>query len=98
MSVKAAKKEALLNLAVTRVAALEMAIASFIQSRGRSNATREWIAASSDAKKYELLIPFLAFAPRKLEEYLLEGFDVQFPEKIPGPPVLLIVPDGLSVN
>jgi len=66
------------NLAITRAEAINMAIASFIQSRGRANAVTAWDAASTDQQYYTLLAPFLAFAPALESKYMPDGYSITY--------------------
>jgi prepilin-type N-terminal cleavage/methylation domain-containing protein len=67
------------NLAITRAEAVNMAIASFIQSRGRSNAEATWDAAATKQQYYSLLAPFLAFAPAVEAQYMPTDYTIGYP-------------------
>ena len=71
------RQDAEQNLAITRAKALNMATAAFIQSRGRVNAETAWSAKASDAERYTLLSPFLAFAPLTLADYMPKFYTVE---------------------
>ena len=60
------------NLAIARAEALNMAIASLIQTRGRTQASLDW-AGKTDAQRYDLLRPYLGFAEAS-------SYDVDFPD------------------
>jgi|JI10StandDraft_1071094.scaffolds.fasta_scaffold83174_3 prepilin-type N-terminal cleavage/methylation domain-containing protein len=67
------------NLAIARAEALNMGIASLIQTRGRTQATLDW-AGKTDAQRYDLLRPYLGFAEASLTAFLPSGYDVDFPD------------------
>ncbi|MFT4549510.1 MAG: prepilin-type N-terminal cleavage/methylation domain-containing protein [Pseudoalteromonas tetraodonis] len=71
------RQDAEQNLSITRAEALNMATAAFIQSRGRSNAEAAWAAKGNDVGRYELLSPFLAFAPATLANYMPKFYHVK---------------------
>ena len=66
-------------LAIARAEALNMGIASLIQTRGRTQAVLDW-AGKTDAQRYDLLRPYLGFAEASLTAYLPSGYDVDFPD------------------
>ncbi len=70
------------SLGITRAEALNIATAALIQSRGRERANAEWNAAPMDQDRYEILCPYLAFAPEKLEDYMPEGYAIVFPNDL----------------
>ncbi|MDI1312832.1 type II secretion system protein [Prosthecobacter sp.] len=70
------------NLAIARAESLNLAQASFIQVRGRSQAALEWVAASSADSKYKLLRDYLSFAETTLTAYMPSGYTVTFPPSI----------------
>ncbi|MCF7789657.1 MAG: type II secretion system GspH family protein [Prosthecobacter sp.] len=70
------------NLAIARAESLNLAQASYIQVRGRTQAALDWAAASSSASKYTLLRPYLSFAETTLSAYMPSGYSVTFPPSI----------------
>lgn len=66
------------NLAITRAEALNLAQASFIQVRGRTQAAIEWNAAGSDEARYALLRSYLSYAEPSLALYMPAGYSVRF--------------------
>jgi prepilin-type N-terminal cleavage/methylation domain-containing protein len=70
------------NLAIARAESLNLAQASYIQVRGRTQAALEWAAASSADSKYTLLRPYLSFAETTLSAYMPSGYSVTFPPSI----------------
>ena len=80
------RQDAEQNLAVTRAEAVNMAIAAFIQSRGRANAEAAWDDTTNAQQRYSLLAPFLAFAPVTESEYMPgdanEGYYLDYPSSL----------------
>lgn len=70
------------NLAIARAEALNLAQASFIQVRGRSQAAADWTAAASSTAKYNLLLPYLSYAETTLTAFMPSGYSVTFPSSI----------------
>lgn len=70
------------NLAIARAESLNLAQASYIQVRGRTQAALEWAAASTPDAKYQLLRNYLSFAEPTLSLYLPSGYSVAFPPLI----------------
>jgi len=70
------------NLAIARAESLNLAQASYIQVRGRTQAALDWAAASSSDSKYTLLRPYLSFAETTLSTYMPSGYSVTFPPSI----------------
>lgn len=70
------------NLAIARAESLNLAQASYIQVRGRTQAGLEWAAASTPDSKYLLLRNYLSFAEPTLSLYLPSGYSVTFPPTI----------------
>ena len=70
------------NLAIARAESLNLAQASYIQVRGRTQAALDWASASSADSKYTLLRPYLSFAETTLSLYMPSGYTVAFPPTI----------------
>ncbi|WP_395740661.1 type II secretion system protein [Prosthecobacter sp.] len=70
------------NLAIARAEALNLAQASFIQVRGRTQAALDWAAASTPDSKYLLLRPYLSFSEATLTAFLPSGYSVGFAASI----------------
>lgn len=70
------------NLAIARAEALNLAQASFIQVRGRSQAAADWTTATSSTAKYNLLLPYLSYAETTLTAFMPSGYSVTFPSSI----------------
>jgi prepilin-type N-terminal cleavage/methylation domain-containing protein len=67
------------NLAVARAEAINMGIASYIQASGRSAAATGWAATANDQAKYDLVTPYLAFAPSTFGDYMPSSYSVNLP-------------------
>jgi hypothetical protein len=86
------------NLAIARAEALNLAQASFIQVRGRTQAALDWVAASTPDLKYKMLSSYLSYADSNLTYYLPTGYQVQFPASITSmQKVTLIDPTGAII-
>jgi prepilin-type N-terminal cleavage/methylation domain-containing protein len=66
------------NVAIARAEAINMAMATLIQVRGRTTAAADWAGASTDQAKYTLLTPYLAYAETNLTDYVPGGYTVTF--------------------
>ncbi|MGI9242561.1 MAG: hypothetical protein ACR2RV_17315, partial [Verrucomicrobiales bacterium] len=85
------------NLAITRAEAINMAIAAYIQSRGRTEAELEWDQAEGEQARYETLAPFLAFAPTEFEDYMPEGYSIEMPKALTELRKRHLMCDGVAV-
>jgi prepilin-type N-terminal cleavage/methylation domain-containing protein len=70
------------NLVIARAEALNLAQASYIQVRGRTQASLDWTAAASSDAKYALLRSYLSFSEATLTTYFPSGYTVTFPVSI----------------
>lgn len=70
------------NLAIARAEALNLAQASYIQVRGRTQSALEWASASTAEAKYTLLRPYLSFSETTLAAFMPSGYSVTFPPSI----------------
>jgi len=66
------------NLARSRAAALDVAIAAYFQANGVQSASSIWSSATSDQARYELLAPYLALSPATLTDYMPAGYTASF--------------------
>ena len=67
------------NLAISRAESLNLAQATLVQVRGRTQAAADWNAtASSDEAKYNLLKPYLAYSEATLALFMPEGYRITF--------------------
>ena len=76
-SVTKMRSDAERNLAISRVESLNIAMASFVQAEGRSRAENQWQSASN-AAKYALLRPYLAFAEDTIGRFMPSGYSANF--------------------
>ncbi len=70
------------NLAISRAEALNLAQATYIQVKGRTQAATEWNNNAAAESKYTLLKPYLAYAETSLALFLPEGYSITFPADI----------------
>jgi type II secretory pathway pseudopilin PulG len=70
------------NLAIARAESLNMAMATFIQVRGRTQAISDYNAATTAQTKYALLTSYLAYAETNLTDFIPNGYSVTFPSTI----------------
>ena len=66
------------NMAIARCEAINMAMATFIQSVGRTNAVSQYNAATTAQLKYSLLTSYLAYAQTNVTDYIPSGYSVTF--------------------
>ncbi len=69
------------NLAISRAESLNLAVASMIQTRGRTQASLDW-AGGNDNSHYTLILPYLSFADATLSLYMPSGYSVNFPSQL----------------
>jgi len=68
------------SLAIARAESLNMAMASYVQAVGSTQAETNWDASADDSARYaNYLSPYLAFAPSTLANYLPAGYSVSLP-------------------
>ncbi len=70
------------NLAVTRAEALNLAQATFIQAKGRTEANQKWNNVSTDEARYTLVKEFLSYPESSLKLYMPADYTVKFAPKI----------------
>jgi len=66
------------NLAIARCESINMAMATYIQVWGRTQAVTNYNAAGSAQAKYALLSPYLSFSEANLTDYIPNGYSVTF--------------------
>ncbi len=81
-SITRMRNDAEKNLAIGRAEALNMAQATLIQVRGRTQAGIDWTAASGNDAKYTLLRPYLSYSETTLTAFLPAGYTITFPSSI----------------
>lgn len=77
-NIVAIKEDSERNLAISRAEALNMAIASYIQSNGKDAVASSWSGKTNNAR-YTELIPYLSFAPSSLDDFTPAGFTITLP-------------------
>jgi len=83
------------NLATSRAETLNMAMASYLQAGGESNAVADWNTAANNDARYLKLKQYIAFAPSDIDDYLPSGYSVTLPTAlIPLTKVTLTGPSG----
>lgn len=81
-SITRMREDSELNLAITRAEALNLAQASFIQVRGRTQANLDWTAAGNNEARYKLLKDYMSYAEPTLAQYMPSGYSVSFNSNI----------------
>ncbi|GAA5149836.1 hypothetical protein GCM10023213_48030 [Prosthecobacter algae] len=66
------------NLAITRAEALNLAQATFIQVKGRTEASLLWSNSTTPAARYLLLKDFISFAEDNLTLYMPADYTIKF--------------------
>ena len=66
------------NMAIARAESINMAMATFIQARGRTQAETDWTAASTAQAKYALVAPYLSYSETNLVDYIPNGYSITF--------------------
>jgi prepilin-type N-terminal cleavage/methylation domain-containing protein len=66
------------NLAIARAESINMAMATYIQARGRTQASSDWSGASTSQAKYALVSSYLSYAEANLTDYLPTGYSITF--------------------
>jgi prepilin-type N-terminal cleavage/methylation domain-containing protein len=81
-SVSRMREDSERNLAIARAEALNVAMATMVQMKGRTTAQTEWAGATSDDAKYLKLQPYLSFAETTRSLYLPSGYNTIFDSTI----------------
>lgn len=101
------KQDSEMTLAISRAEAINLAIAGYIQANGFENAKTAWTAAGAEANpgeaRYDLVAPYLAFAPANLggnPGYMPFGYSITLPGALTRPmaKVGLTAPDGADAG
>ena len=66
------------NMAIARAESINMAMATYIQVRGRTQAATDWAGVSTSQTKYALVAPYLAFSEANLTDYIPNGYSITF--------------------
>jgi len=80
-NIVAIKQDAERNLAISRAEALNMSVASYVQSNGRDLVALSW-ATKTNNQRYTLLIPYLSFAPNALSAFTPGGYSIVLPTNL----------------
>lgn len=70
------------NLAIARAESLNMAMSTYIQVVGRTQAGINWANAGTAELKYTLLKPYLAYSENTLALFLPDGYSATLPTDI----------------
>ncbi len=70
------------NLAISRAESLNLAMSTYIQVVGRTQAGLNWNAATTSAAKYDLIRPYLAYSEASVSLYMPQDYTVTFPTSI----------------
>lgn len=70
------------NLAISRAESLNLAMSTYIQVVGRTQAGLNWTAATNATAKYELIRPYLAYSEATLTAYMPQDYSITFPTLI----------------
>ena len=71
-----------LNLAIARAEAINMSMATYIQTTGRTQAISNFSAATTTQAQYALFSPYLAYSQTLVTDYMPNGYSVTFPGSI----------------
>lgn len=77
-NIVAIKRDSERNLAISRAEALNMSVASYIQTNGRDLVAPSWAGLTND-QRYTLLVPYLSFAPNDLVTFTPGGYAIVLP-------------------
>lgn len=80
-NIVAIKQDSERNLAISRAEAVNMAIVSFMQSKGRANVAPTW-ASLNDQQRYAQLLPYLSFAPANFTDFIPKGYSATMPTNL----------------
>jgi prepilin-type N-terminal cleavage/methylation domain-containing protein len=86
------------HLAVARVEALNLAIASYIQAQGLSTAESNWSGAGTDQARYALAAPYLAYAPDNLTDYMPTGYGATLPTTLSPLDKVTLTKSGTTIS
>ena len=83
-NVVSARRDAEISMAVARAEAVNMAVASLVQSRGFTSAKAAWDGAG-DIAQYDQLKNYLAYAPTSLADFAPDGYTIVLPSELTRP-------------
>ncbi len=67
-----------LNMAIARAESLNMAMATLVQVRGRTQAVSDWNASTNSQTRYTKIVPYLSFSETNLTDFIPNGYTVTF--------------------
>jgi prepilin-type N-terminal cleavage/methylation domain-containing protein len=70
------------NMAIARAEAVNMAMATLVQTRGRTQATSDWSANATNDLRYTLVAPYLSYAEVTRAAYMPNGYSIEFPTAV----------------
>jgi prepilin-type N-terminal cleavage/methylation domain-containing protein len=70
------------NMAISRAEAVNMAMATLVQTRGRTQAASDWSGATTHDTKYLLVAPYLSFSESTRANYMPNGYTIEFPTTV----------------
>jgi len=76
------KEDGEVNLAIARAEAVNMSLASFLQAQGRTAGVASWADATDAAGRYDLIKPYLAFAPDAFADYMPGSYEILLPTSL----------------
>lgn len=76
------KEDGEVNLAIARAEAINMAMASLVQAQGRTAAVAAWADQDNAAGRYDLIKPYLAFAPEAFADYMPGSYELVLPSSL----------------
>ncbi len=72
------RSDAELHMAIARAESLNMAMATLVQVRGRTQAVSDWNASTNSQTRYSKLAPYLSYSESQLTNYMPSGYTVTF--------------------
>lgn len=70
------------NLAIARAESINLAMATYIQVVGRTQAGLNWTAAGNNNLKYDLIRPYLAYSEATITTYMPQDYSLTLPTTI----------------
>lgn len=87
------------NMAIARAEAVNMAMATLVQTRGRTQAASDWSANSTHDQKYtNLIAPYLSYAETTRSAYMPNGYTIEFPSAIDPLRKVTLKQGGTTIN
>lgn len=77
-NIVAIKEDSERQLAITRAEGINMGVAAYIQANGRDAVAADW-STKTAAQRYNLIRPYLSFAPTTLDEFQPAGYVITPP-------------------